>query len=90
MFTVIFNRSMEFIVKSISPMSKTSPQANCLVCREFIGVEMEYLFMANINLHQRHNTEGSDDFRYIGFDVQDSKSKLEAIRGRYKKNVVPK
>ncbi|MEA5550452.1 hypothetical protein VB713_05575 [Anabaena cylindrica UHCC 0172] len=77
-------------MKSIYPISISSYPANCQANWEFAAVEVEYLFMADGSQHQRQNTEGNDDFRYISFDGLISKPQIDTRSGRYKRiNAVP-
>jgi hypothetical protein len=77
-------------VKSIYPISQLPIIANCQTSWEFAAVGLEYSFMADRSRHQRQNAEDSHDFRYMSFDLLNSKSQLEIVSGRYKKDVVPK
>lgn len=81
---------MKFFVKSCYPTFSSSHPIDYQISWEFAGVGMEYLFIANGSQHQRQNTEGNDDFKYIKFNVLNIKSQPETKSGRYKENAVPK
>jgi hypothetical protein len=79
---------VKFFVKSLYPISTPSHPTNYQASWEFAAVGVEHLFMADGSQHQRQNTEGNDDFRYISLDLLNRKPQLEIISGRYKGNVV--
>ncbi|WP_338422920.1 hypothetical protein [Anabaena sphaerica] len=77
-------------MKSIYPISTLSHPTNSQASWEFAAVGVKYLFMADGSQHQRQNTEGNNDFRYISFDWLNGKPHLDTNSGRYKENAVPK
>jgi hypothetical protein len=82
---------VKFSVKSIYPISTSSPATKCLGSWEFAAADVEYLFMGENSQHQGQITKGNYDFKYPSINLLDRKPQIEIKSGRYKpRNAVPK